>query len=98
MDLRAYFRQIREIEQGLSDPFVVIVSEQTDDGGEAGVRTEVSRYLAAKSVVERRARLATPEEAEAFRAEQAAARQAAEDLAAVGRMHITVLPSRVEKQ
>ncbi|HZT34210.1 MAG TPA: hypothetical protein VFA33_30240 [Bryobacteraceae bacterium] len=98
MDLKAYFRQIRQIEQGLEDPFVVIVSEPTDDGGQAGIRTEVPRYIAAKMMVERRARLASAEEARRFREEQTEARRAAEQLAAASRMQFTIAPAKPGKQ
>jgi hypothetical protein len=98
MDLKAYFRKIREIEQALPEPFVVIVSEPTDDGGQAGIMTEVPRYLAAKMVVERRAQVASDAEAKAFHEAQAEARQAAEQLAAASRMQITVVPPRAVSQ
>ena len=98
MDLKAYFRKIRDYEQTLPEPFVVIVSEQTDDGGQAGILTEAPRYLAAKMVVERRARVASDEETKAFHEAQAEARQAAEQLAAASRMHITVVPPRPVSQ
>ncbi|HML15631.1 MAG TPA: hypothetical protein VK419_01345 [Bryobacteraceae bacterium] len=68
MDLRAYYQKIRRIEAGLRDPSVVIVSRETPDGGRAGVKTQVPRALAARMIVEEKADLATPEEAEEFRA------------------------------
>lgn len=69
MDLRIYYRKIREVESGLPGEFVVLVSQETADGGKAGVMTEVPRYSAAKLIVENRARLATEAEARAFRGE-----------------------------
>src|SRR5580704_12893325 len=69
MDLRVYFRKLRGIEAELPDPYVVVVSLETSDGGKPGTRTEVPRYLAAKLIVEDQATLATPEEAAIFRAE-----------------------------
>ncbi|MDX1980367.1 MAG: hypothetical protein SFV51_08865 [Bryobacteraceae bacterium] len=69
MDLRVYYRKIREVESGLPGEFVVLVSQETADGGKAGVMTEVPRYSAAKLIVENRARLATETEARAFRGE-----------------------------
>jgi len=44
------------------------VSRETPDGGRAGVKTQVPRALAARMIVEEKADLATPEEAEEFRA------------------------------
>ena len=71
MDLQIYYRKIREIEQGLSDPSVVVVSQDTPDGGREGVRTEVPRRTAAKMMVEGSARLATNEEAIDFQERKA---------------------------
>ena len=92
MDLRVYYQKIREAEKGLEDP-VVVVSNETPDGGKAGVRTEVSRGLAAKMIIEGRVREANKDEARQFRDEQRAAQRAAEQLAAASRMQVTVVPS-----
>ncbi len=70
MDLRAYFQKIRKVESELAEPFVVVVSRETADGGKPGVKTEVPRALAARLIVEDHAALASPEEAEAFRSER----------------------------
>jgi len=69
MDLRVYYQKIRRIEAELAEPYVVVLSRETPDGGKPGVRTEVHRGLAAKLIVEDQATLATPEEAAHFRAE-----------------------------
>jgi hypothetical protein len=69
MDLKVYYRKIREIEASIEEPFVVLVSRATEDGGKAGVRSEVPRRLAAKLIAEETAALASPEEATEFRAE-----------------------------
>ena len=66
MDLRDFFRTMREIEAQIEDEHVVVASLATGDGGKAGVRTEVPRKLAARMIAEGKARLATAEEAEAF--------------------------------
>jgi hypothetical protein len=68
MDLRAYYKKIRRIEAELRDPDVVIVSRQTSDGGRAGVRTQVSREVAARMIADEKADVATAEEAEEFQA------------------------------
>jgi hypothetical protein len=70
MDLRQYYRQIREIEAKIPEEFPVVVSEATEDGGKKDVYTEVSRRVAARLIAEGRARLAGPEEAAAFRKKQ----------------------------
>jgi hypothetical protein len=67
MDVRVYYQKIRKIEAELPEPYVVVVSRETGDGGKPGVRTEVPRSLAAKLIVEDQATLATAEEAAQFR-------------------------------
>ncbi|MBI3209245.1 MAG: hypothetical protein HYZ37_10150 [Candidatus Solibacter usitatus] len=66
MDLRDYYRQIRETHDSLTGEFVVLISNKTADGGKAGVATEVSRAVAARVLVEGRARVATKEEAASY--------------------------------
>lgn len=92
MDLRAYYQKIRETEGRLKEPCVV-VSLQTPDGGKAGVRTEVSRDVAARMIVDGRAREASEEEAREFMEQKAEAKRVAEQLAAAARMQVTVVPS-----
>ena len=58
MDLKNYFRKVREAEASILSPHVVVVSLPTRDGGVGGRLTEMSRELAAKLLVEGRARLA----------------------------------------
>lgn len=70
MDLRAYYQKIRKTESEIPDENPVIVSVETSEGGRAGRLTEVKRPLAARMVVEGRARLATEQEAADFRKEQ----------------------------
>lgn len=67
MRLEKYFSRIEEIEQTIDTPFVSIVSEQTSDGGRAGVVSEVSRETAARLVAEGRARIASPAESRQYR-------------------------------
>jgi hypothetical protein len=69
MDLRAYYQKIRKLEATISDPFVVITSLETADGGKPGVKTDVPKFLAARLIVEDRAEMASPEETMLFRAE-----------------------------
>jgi molybdenum-dependent DNA-binding transcriptional regulator ModE len=92
MDLRAYYQKIREMEKGLAEPCVV-VSVETSDGGKAGVRTEVTRQVAARMVVEGRARVANDEETREFLEQKLEAKRAADQLAAASRMQVTVVPS-----
>src|ERR1700683_2438640 len=69
MDLRAFYRTIREIETGISEESVVIISRETPEGGRAGVRTDVPRGVAARLIAEDKAELAKPEAAAKVRAE-----------------------------
>lgn len=92
MDLKAYYRKLREIEMAISDEYPVVVSQDTADGGRAGVRNEVHRTVAARMILEGKARLATREEAEEFRAEVVEARRQAEQAAAASRVQVTVIP------
>jgi hypothetical protein len=79
MDLRVYYQKIRKLEAEILDPFVVLISRETPDGGKAGVKTDVPRGLAARLIVEERAEMASPEEAELFRAERERDWRAAEE-------------------
>jgi hypothetical protein len=91
MDLRVYYQKMRQIEASLGEANVVVVSQETPDGGRAGVRTEAPRLVAAKLIVEGRARLATAEEASEYREQTAEAKRGAEQAASAGRMQITVI-------
>jgi hypothetical protein len=92
MDLRSFYREIRQAESQIATEDVVVVSLATPDGGKAGVRTEVPRAVAARMLVEKRARLATEEEAAAFRLEEAEARRLVEQAEAAKRVQVTVIP------
>lgn len=91
MDLRVYYQKLRETEASLAGAHVVVISQATPDGGKAGVRTEVTRSIAAKLIVEGRAAVASPDEAEAFRQELRNARSRAEHALAAERMQVTVI-------
>jgi hypothetical protein len=69
MDVRVYYQKLRKIEATIPEPYVVVVSRETPDGGKPGVKTDVSRSLAARLIVEDQATLASPEETAQFRAE-----------------------------
>lgn len=55
MDLRAYYQKIRKIEAEITEPFVVVVSRATEEGGKAGVKTTVPKRVAAKLIAEEKA-------------------------------------------
>jgi hypothetical protein len=98
VDLQVYFKKIRALEESLKDPSSVVVSLETQDGGKAGVRTEVPRRIAARMIVEGTARLATPDETREFQEQKAEAKRQADQLAAASRMQFTVVsPSELRK-
>jgi hypothetical protein len=70
MNLRDYFHEINAQEVAIEDEFVFVISLKTETGGRAGVVSQVSRSTAAKMIVERAARLASPEETEAIHEER----------------------------
>lgn len=91
MDLKVYYQKLRQIETGIAGADAVVVSLETPDGGKAGVKSETPKEIAARLIIENRARLATDEEAASFRAEASEATRLAEQAAAAKNMQITVL-------
>jgi len=86
MDVKAYYQSIRRTEATISGEFVVMASLDTPDGGRAGTYTEVPRYLAAKLVVESKARFASDPEADAYYAKMRTLRREAERAEMVAKM------------
>ena len=91
MDLKQYYRKIRETEAGLQDEYPVVVSLDTADGGKAGLVSEVSRSNAAKMLVEGRVALATDEQKKEFFEWQAEARKAAEQAELAQRVQVAIV-------
>jgi hypothetical protein len=98
MDLRAYYKKVREADETLTGEDIVVVSLDTPEGGKAGVRTEVPRAVAAKLLAELRARVASPEEAREFHEGQHAARETHEQSEAAKRVQVMVIPSHELKK
>ena len=96
MDLKVYYQKLRQVEQSITEPHVVLVSQETPDGGRAGVPVEAPRSLAAKLIVEGAARLATEQEAEEYHARSTEARRKAEQAAAASRIQVTVIAEQPE--
>ncbi len=94
MDLRAYYKKLREVESQLEGPFVVIVSLETPEGGRGGVMTEVAKLTAAKQILDNRARIANAQEASAFHTRNEEGRLAAEQATAVSKMQFVVVPAK----
>src|SRR5258708_40259418 len=91
MDLKVYYKKIRDLEQDLKAAHAVVVSLETPDGGTAGVKTEVPARTAAKMIVEGRARPATSAEDREFQEQKLEAKRVADQLEASKRMQITVV-------
>ncbi len=91
MDLKRYYQKIRDVESTILEPFAVVVSLETPDGGKAGAVTEVPPRVAARMIVDGSARLASVEEVQRLRQAQAEALQAAEQAEAAGRVQLTVV-------
>ena len=93
MDLRSYYRKVREADATLTGEHFVMVSLETSEGGKEGVRTEVPRSIAAKLIAEVRARVATEDETLAFHEAHRAAREVHEQDEAAKRVQVMVIPS-----
>jgi hypothetical protein len=91
MNLKQYFQKIRDTEAEIAEPFPILVSKETEDGGKAGRYAEVTRAVAAKMITEGRGRLATADESRAYRTAQADAREAAEQAADAAKVQFTVV-------
>lgn len=91
MDIRVYFHKIRETERGIADPYTVVVSLETPEGGKAGRCTEVGRATAAQLIVEGKARLASDDEKASFYKDAKAALVAAEEERMAGKIQLTVV-------
>ena len=66
MDLKAYFQKVRDAESAIEGDFTVVVSLETSDGGRPGQLTEVTKQVAARLVVDGKARLASHDEIRDF--------------------------------
>ncbi len=93
MDVKQYYRKLREVESGIADEFVLVTSLETSDGGKPGIASEVSREQAAKLIVEGRVRLSTSQEQTAHSAKQMADRKAFEKAEIARRLQVTIVSS-----
>jgi hypothetical protein len=98
MDLRAYYRHVRDAEATLTGEHQVMISMATPEGGVAGVRTEAPRAIAAKLIAEGRARVATDEEAAEFNKGNKDARLRHEREESAKRIQVMVIPSAELKE
>ena len=91
MDLRAYYRKIREAEATIDEEFPVVRSLATEEGGKDGHLTEVSRATAARMLTDGMVELATSEETRAFRARIKEARKLEQERQRASQIQFTVL-------
>ena len=91
MDLRVYYRKLRELERELTEEFVVVKSLVTPDGGVAGRLTEVSRALAARMLTDGVAELASGGETSVFRQKLAEEKKQEDQKRASAKIQFTVL-------
>ena len=91
MDLRGYYRKLRDIERNLLDDYVVIRSLATADGGVAGRLTEVAKDVAAKMLADGLAELAAQDEVETFRRELAEQKKREDQKRTAAQIQFTVL-------
>lgn len=101
MDLKRYYAELREMEATMQGPHVLMMSLDTEDGGKAGVITEVPTFEAAVMVKQKRARLLSSEEQSEYREAQEARRALDEERRIAERVHVTVVaaqkPSRANR-
>jgi hypothetical protein len=95
VDLRQYFRKIREAEASLTDEYPIVSSLETSDGGKAGIVSEVPRSIAARMIVEGRAVIATEAERELYRQEQLDGKARAEKAELAKRVQVAFIADPV---
>jgi hypothetical protein len=98
METRAYYAKIRQVEETIPEPWVVVISSETDDGGVLGRATEVSRALAAKLIVDGNARLAERVETDKYHSDAEEARKAAERVAQAAKLQFTLVTADGESK
>jgi hypothetical protein len=82
---------MREIEGGLTEPYPVVISLETSDGGKPGMVCEVPRSVAAKMILEGRATLASVEQKELFLQQQETAKKTAEKAELARRLQVAII-------
>jgi hypothetical protein len=92
MDLKVYYQKIRDLEQSMEDESPVVMSHETPDGGREGLFNEAPRAVAAKMVVDGKARLASEEETRTYRERKAEEKRQADQISGASRMQVTVGP------
>lgn len=91
MDLKAYYRKIREIESGIADEYPVVKSLATPNGGRQGHLTEVTKAVAARMLAEGSVEIASAEEALDYRKRITTAQQAEEERREAAKIQFTII-------
>jgi|SRR5208283_5698024 len=91
MDLRQFYKKVREVESSLPEPYVMVTSLETSDGGRAGVVSEVAREVAAMLIVGGKAVLAAEAEVGSYRKAQADAKAAHEKAELAKHLQVTII-------
>jgi hypothetical protein len=91
MDMRQFYKKIKEFEAGITNEEVIVVSNDTPDGGKAGVMSELKRSLAARMLTEGKVRLATEEEVQSFQLEKEAEYSRAQEVLSSSKVQIAVI-------
>jgi len=93
MDVRTYYKKLREAEAQLTGEFLVMVSLATPEGGKDNVKTEVPRGIAARLIAEGRALVANEAEAAEFHAGNQEGLLRHKEEEAARRLQVMVIPS-----
>jgi hypothetical protein len=91
MDLKQYFKKIKDTEATVDEPYPLVVSLETPDGGKPGAIIEVSRREAARAIVEGRAVMASEEQKKSYFEQGAARRKSAEKVELSRRLQIAIV-------
>ena len=97
MDLRQYYKKLHELESKMPEAHVLVVSEETGDGGKEGVITEVPRRNACQLILEWRARRADQKEEDQFRTQESLQRDEFQRSKAAARVHVQLVNGEILK-
>jgi hypothetical protein len=97
MDVRQFYRKIREVRATIPDEFVFITSAETSDGGRSGVINEVTRENAARLLVEGKAVLASPDEIAVFQSTIAEAQKRLEKAEISKRIQVAIISDHEDR-
>jgi hypothetical protein len=91
VDLRVFYQKVRQLEKEMAGSHAVVVSNETPDGGRSGQATEVPKGVAARMIVEGKARLATAEECARYKADVAKGLEATQRRELMGKAQVRLL-------